>query len=180
MTADSAHPAPLGGASIDLMALPRRAPARAQPAVVALAGCGVLALGCAAAVAGYGELHPGSLVAVAATGTLIAGVGLIRRTGAGSPSRGRLPSAWLALAAVLAVFEVVALLDDGVPTVSDLADPALAVPAVRGAATLLWCAVGAWLAARPPAAAAAMMRRPAGRLAVMGSWLWLGVHFLAR
>lgn len=163
------------------MALPRRALARAQPAAVALAGCGVLALGCAAAVAGYGELHPGSLVAVAATGTLIAGVGLIRRTGAGSPSQGRLPSTpLLFLGAVLAVVEVVALLHDGVPTVSDLVDPALAVPAVRAAATLVWCAVGAWLVARPPAAVAAMMRRPAGRLAVLASWLWLGVHFLAR
>jgi hypothetical protein len=152
-----------------------------QPAPVALAGCGVLALGCAAAVAGYGELHAGSLVAVATTGTLIAGVGLIRRTGAGSPSEGRLPSApLLFLGAVLAVVEVVALLDDDVPTVSDLADPALAVPAIRAAATLVWCAVGAWLVARPPAAVAAMMRRPAGRLAVLASWLWLGVHFLAR
>jgi hypothetical protein len=161
------------------MALPRQAVAFAQPARAALAGYGVLALGCAAAVTAFGELHAGSLVAVTTTGMVIGGVGLIRRTGAGSTGGGRLPSAWL-LGAVLAVFEVVALLDDGVPTVSDLADPALAVPAVRGAATLLWCAVGVWLAVRPPAAAAATMRRPAGRLAVLASWLWLGVHFLAR
>jgi Family of unknown function (DUF6186) len=165
---------------MDPVALPRRAPAVAQPAPVALAGYGVLALGCAAAVAGFGELHAGSLVAVATTGTLIAGAGLIRPTGAGSPSQGRLPSAWLMLGAVLAVVEVVALLDDDVPTVSDLADPALAVPVIRAAATLVWCAVGAWLVARPPAAVATMMRRPAGRLAVLASWLWLGVHFLAR
>jgi hypothetical protein len=165
---------------MDPMALPHRPPATAQPAPVALAGCGVLALGCAATVAAYGELHTGSLVAVATTGTLVAGVGLIRRTGAGSPSEGRLPNAWLSLGAVLAVVEVVALLDDGVPTVSDLADPALAVPVIRAAATLVWCAVGAWLVARPPAAVATMMRRPAGRLAVLASWLWLGVHFLAR
>jgi len=118
---------------------------------------------------------------VGTTGTVIAGVGLIRRTGAGSPSGGRLPSApLLFLGAVVAVAEVVALLDDGVPTVSDLADPALALPAVRAAATLVWCAVGAWLVARPPAAVAAIMRRPVGRLAVLASWLWLGVHFLAR
>jgi Family of unknown function (DUF6186) len=163
------------------MALPRRARAMAQSAPVALAGCGVLALGCAAAVASYGELNAGSLIAVGTTGTLIAGVGLIWRTGAGSPSEGRLPSApLLFLGAVLAVVEVVALLDDGLPTVSDLADPALAVPAVRAAATLVWCAVGAWLVARPPAAVAAMMRRPAGRLAILVCWLWLGVHFLAR
>ena len=165
---------------MDPMALPRRAPATAQPAPVALAGCGVLALGCAAAVAAYGELHAGSLVAVATTGTLIAGVGLIRRTGAGSPSGGSLPSAWPLLGAVLVVVEAVALPDDDIPTVSDLADPALAVPVIRAAATLLWCVVGAWLVARPPAAVATMMRRPAGRLAVWASWLWLGVHFLAR
>jgi Family of unknown function (DUF6186) len=165
---------------MDPVSLPRRAPAMGQSAPVALAGCGVLALGSAAAVAAYGELHAGSLVAVGATGTLIAGVGLIRRTGAGSPSEGRLPNAWLSLGAVLAVVEVVALLDDGVPTVSDLADPALAVPAIRAAATLVWCAVGAWLVARPRAAVAMLMRRPAGRLAVLASWLWLGVHFLAR
>ena len=165
---------------MDPMALPRPALARAQPSGVALASCGALALGCAAAVAAYGELHAGSLIAVGTTGTFIAGVGLIRRTGAGSPSEGRMPGVWLLLGAVLAVFEVVALLDDDVPTVSDLADPALAVPVVRAAATLVWCAVGAWLVARPPAAVAAMMRRPAGRLAVLASWLWLGVHFLAR
>lgn len=163
-----------------VMAFSRCASAMARPAPVALAGCGVLALGCAAVVAAYGELHAGSLVAVATTGTLIAGVGLIRRTGAGSPSGGRLPTAWLLLGAVLAVVEGVGLLDDGVPTVSDLADPALAVPGIRAAATLLWCALGAWLVARPSASVARLMRRPAGRLAVLASWLWLGVHFLAR
>jgi len=162
------------------VAFSRRALASARPAPVALAGCGVLALGCAVAVVIYGELDRGSLVAVTTTGTLVAGVGLIRRTGAGSPSEGRLPSAWLLLGALLAVFEVVALLHDGVPTVSDVADPALAVPVIRAAATLLWCVVGAWLVARPPAAVASMMRRPAGRLAILASWLWLGVHFLAR
>jgi hypothetical protein len=162
------------------VAFSRRALAIALPSPVVLAGCGVLALGCAAAVAAYGELDPGSLVAVATIGTLVAGVGLLRRTGAGSPSGGRLPSAWLLLGAVLAVFEVVALLHDDVPTVSDLADPALAVPVIRAAATLVWCVVGAWLVARPSAVVAAAMRRPAGRLAVLASWLWLGVHFLAR
>jgi Family of unknown function (DUF6186) len=165
---------------MDPVALPHRALAMAQPAPVALAGCGVLALGCAAAVAAYGELHAGSLVAVGTTGTLVAGVALIRRTGAGSPSRGRPSSVWLLLGAVLAVVGVVALFGDSVPTVSDLADPVLAVPVIRAAATLVWCAVGAWLVARPPAAVATMMRCPPGRLAVLASWLWLGVHFLAR
>jgi len=162
------------------VAFSRRALASARPAPVALSGCGVLALGCAAAVVIYGELDRGSLVAVTTTGTLVAGVGLIRQTGAGSPSEGRLPSAWLLLGALLAVFEVVALLHDGVPTLSDVADPALAVPVIRAAATLVWCVVGAWLVARPPAAVASMMRRPAVRLEILASWLWLGVHFLAR
>jgi hypothetical protein len=66
---------------------------------------------------------------------------------------------------VLAVVEVVALHGDGVPTVSDLADPALAVPVIRAAAALFWCVVGAWLVARPCAAVAMMMRRLAGRSA---------------
>jgi hypothetical protein len=143
-------------------------------------GCGVLALGCATAVGIYGELHTASFVAVASTGTLIACVGLSRRTGAGSPIDGGLPRTWLLLGAVLAVVEVVALLDDDVPTVSDLADPPLAVPAIRAAATLLWCAFGAWLVTRPSAAVATMMRRHAGRLLVLACWLWLGMHFLAR
>ena len=151
----------------------------AWPAALALVGWGVLSLGCAAAVAAHGELDPGSLVAVTTTGTLVAGVGVLRRTGAGTPSGGR-PIVWLLLGAVLAVFEVVALLYDGVPTVSDLADPALAVPVVRAAATVLWCALGAWLVTRPPAAVAATMRRPIGRVAVLAAWLWLGVHSLAR
>lgn len=161
------------------------APSRRELAVVgagpvACAGWGLLGLGCAAAVAGFGELHPGSLVAVVATGALVAGTGLLRRTGA-DPARGRrLPRGWLILGVVLAVFEGVALLHDGVPTVSDVADPALAVPVVRGAATLVWCAAGARLAMRPPPAVAALVRHPAGRVAVLAAWLWLGVHFLAR
>jgi hypothetical protein len=41
----------------------------------------------------------------------------------------------------------------------------------RAVATLLWCAAVAWLVARPSAAVAAMMRRPAGRLTLLASWL---------
>jgi hypothetical protein len=41
------------------------------------------------------------------------------------------------------------LADDDLPTLSDLADPALASPALRGAATLCWLAAGAWLLTRP-------------------------------
>jgi hypothetical protein len=46
-------------------------------------------------------------------------------------------------------WELITLADDDMPTVSDLADPALAHPALRGAATLCWLAAGAWLLTRP-------------------------------
>lgn len=43
-------------------------------------------------------------------------------------------------------------------------------------------AVARWGALLPtaPAALSAAMRRPPGRVAVLATWLWLGVHFLAR
>jgi hypothetical protein len=91
------------------------------------------------------------------------------------------------------VFELVALASDTLPTVSDLADPALADPVARGAATLGWLAAGAWLTTRPrtgagrdigPATAgrtvAVAMRTTPGRVVVLLAWVWLGVHFLAR
>jgi Family of unknown function (DUF6186) len=158
----------------------RGAEPAARPAPLAVTAWGLLGSGCAAAVATSGELALGSLVGVMITGTVVAGVGLFRRTGAGSPSGGRPPTAWLVAGVTLAVFEVVALVHDGVPTVSDLADPALAAPVVRAAATVLWCALGAWLVVRPRGPVAGAMRQLAGRLAVLASWLWLGVHFLAR
>jgi hypothetical protein len=43
----------------------------------------------------------------------------------------------------------VTLTDDRLPTLSDLADPALAHPPLRAAATVGWLAVGAWLLSRP-------------------------------
>ncbi|WP_245177528.1 hypothetical protein [Geodermatophilus sp. DF01-2] len=44
---------------------------------------------------------------------------------------------------------MVTLADDDLPALSDLADPVLACPVLRGGATLGWLAVGAWLVARP-------------------------------
>ena len=61
-------------------------------------------------------------------------------------------SGGLSIGALLAVglaWEVVTLFADGLPTLSDLADPVLAQPAARAAATVGWLLVGAWLLARP-------------------------------
>ena len=46
-------------------------------------------------------------------------------------------------------WELLTLLDDDLPTVSDLADLVLAHPPVRAAATLAWMIAGAWLLTRP-------------------------------
>ena len=54
-------------------------------------------------------------------------------------------SSWLAAAVA---WEFLVLLG-GLPTVSDLADPVLAHPAVRAAVTLAWLIAGAWLVTRP-------------------------------
>lgn len=151
-----------------------------RPAAAAALALGAAAAACATAVAWFGELSPGAMAAVTSTGTLVAASGMVRRAGAGSQAVGRPRVAWLLLAGTVTAYEAVALLRGDVPSLSDLADPLLAVPAVRGAATVLWLAAGAWLAARPTGRAAAAMRRTPGRAGVFAAWLWLGVHFLAR
>lgn len=62
-----------------------------------------------------------------------------------------------------------------------------ATAAVLGFAALLVAGLALDVAARwsallptAPAAVAAAMRTPWGRGAVLVTWLWLGVHFLAR
>jgi hypothetical protein len=107
-------------------------------------------LSCVAAVMAWGELSLGALLAVATAGTIIAGAGLVRRSGGAAPPVGRRGLPWLVWATAAVSWEFVALADDDLPTLSDLADPALAHPALRGAATLCWLAAGAWLLARPP------------------------------
>jgi hypothetical protein len=104
---------------------------------------------CVAAVVIYGELSTGALSAVAATGALLAGVGLLQRVGEAAPpvAGGRLP--WLIWLTAVMAWEVLTLVDADLPTLSDLADPILAVPTLRGAATVGWLAAGAWLLARP-------------------------------
>ncbi|SNS17037.1 hypothetical protein SAMN06893096_102331 [Geodermatophilus pulveris] len=100
-------------------------------------------------VAVSGQLSAGALVAVAAAGAAVTATGLARRAGAGAPPVGRRGLPWLVWLAAALGWELVTLADADLPTLSDLADPVLAVPLVRGAATLAWLAAGAWLLTRP-------------------------------
>ena len=104
---------------------------------------------CAVAVAVSGEFSAGALLAVVAAGLLVTGAGLARRAGATAPPVGRRGLPWLGLLGAAVAWELATLADDDLPTLSDLADPVLAEPVLRGAATLGWLAVGAWLVARP-------------------------------
>jgi hypothetical protein len=113
-----------------------------------LAGLAV-GLPCVAAVVVFGELSTGALLAVGGTGVLFAVVGLARRAGEAALPVGRRGLPWQGWLAAGVAWELLALLDDDVPTVSDLADPVLAHPPVRAAATLAWLIAGAWLLARP-------------------------------
>ena len=106
------------------------------------------AAACAAGVAVSGELSPGALLAVAAAGAVVTAVGLARRAGAASAPVGRRGLPWLGWLAAALAWELLTLADDDLPTLSDLADPALASPVLRGGATLAWLAAGAWLVTR--------------------------------
>ncbi len=107
------------------------------------------AVACAVTVAVTGELSTGALLAVATAGLAVAGIGLARRAGAAAPPVGRRGAPWLAWLVAAAAWEAVTLADDDLPALSDLADPVLASPALRGLATLGWLALGTWLATRP-------------------------------
>ena len=109
------------------------------------------AAACAAVVAVAGELSAGALLAVAAAGVVVTAAALARRAGAGAAPVGRRGLVWLAWLAAAVVWELVSLADDALPTLSDLADPVLAPPVLRGGATLAWLAAGAWLVSRPGA-----------------------------
>ncbi|MGY1770916.1 hypothetical protein [Blastococcus sp. SYSU D00813] len=108
-----------------------------------------VAVVCVVAVVGSGELSTGALLVLSGVGLAVAGTGLARRTGAAAPPVGRRGLPWLGWLAAGLVWEVVTLAADDLPTVSDLADPLLAHPPVRAAATVGWVAAGAWLLARP-------------------------------
>ena len=107
------------------------------------------ATSCVAAVMAWGELSLGALLAVGTAGTVMVGLGLVRRSGEAAPPVGRRGLPWLVWGTAAVSWELWMLADDDLPSVSDLADPALAHPVLRGAATLCWLAAGAWLLARP-------------------------------
>ena len=102
-----------------------------------------------AAVVAYGELSAPALVAVVGAGGLLAAVALVERAGAAAPPVGRGGLPWLVWLAAAGAWEALALVSPRLPTLSDLLDPLLAVPALRGAATVGWLAAGAWLLTRP-------------------------------
>jgi hypothetical protein len=106
-------------------------------------------LSCVAAVVVFGELSTGALLAVGGTGVLVAVVGLARRAGEAAPPVGRAGLPWLVWLAAAAAWELLTLLDDDLPAVSDLADVVLAHPPVRATATVAWLIAGAWLLTRP-------------------------------
>jgi hypothetical protein len=109
----------------------------------------VVAVPCVAAVILWGPLSVGALLVVGATGVAVAVVGLLRRSGHGSPPVGRRGLLWLGLLTAACAWELVTLVDDDLATVSDLADPLLAHPVPRGIAAVCWLWVGAWLLTRP-------------------------------
>ena len=111
--------------------------------------CAAAAVACAVAVAVGGELSSGALLAVAAAGGVVTAAGLARRAGAGAAPVGRRGLPWLGWLGAAVAWELVTLADDDLPTLSDLADPVLASPVLRGGATLAWLAAGAWLVTRP-------------------------------
>jgi hypothetical protein len=107
------------------------------------------ATACVGAVVVWGELSLGALLAVGIAGAIVVGLGLVRRSGEDSPPVGRRGLPWLGWLAAALSWELVTLADDDLATASDLADPLLAHPVLRGAATVCWLAAGAWLLARP-------------------------------
>jgi hypothetical protein len=111
--------------------------------------CLAVAVACVAVVVVSGELSTGALLAVGGTGLLVAVAGLAGRAGAAAPPVGRRGLPWLGWLVAAVAWEVVTLLDDDLPTVSDLADVLLGHPLARGAATAGWLVAGAWLVARP-------------------------------
>jgi hypothetical protein len=110
--------------------------------------CAAAAVSCAAVVAAAGELSTGALLAVAAAGAVVAAAALARRAGAAVAPVGRRGLPWLGWLAAAVAWELATLADDDLPTLSDLADPVLASPVLRGGATLVWLAAGAWLVTR--------------------------------
>jgi hypothetical protein len=109
----------------------------------------ITAIPIAATVATYGELTVQAFVAVLLAGGALTVAALRRRAGSGSPAVPGGP-VWLAWLVAVGVWEFYTLLHEArLPTLSDLMDPILAHPLIRGAATFVWFAAGIWLLRRP-------------------------------
>jgi hypothetical protein len=108
-----------------------------------------VAVACIAAVTVFGELSTGALLAVTGTSALVTARALAGSAGAAAAPVGRRGLPWLGWLVAGVAWEVVTLLDDDLPTLSDLADPLLAYPPARGVATVGWLVAGVWLVARP-------------------------------
>ncbi|SNX98527.1 hypothetical protein SAMN06893097_11141 [Geodermatophilus sabuli] len=104
---------------------------------------------CVSTVAIAGELSPVALAAVVGAGLVVSGVTLARRAGEAAPPVGRRGLPWLGWLAAAVAWETATLAHGGLPALSDLADPVLAHPLARAAATACWLAAGAWIATRP-------------------------------
>lgn len=109
----------------------------------------VAGLPAVAVVMVYGELSWEALAAVGVTGTALATVGLVRRAGEAAPTVGRRGLAWLVWATAAFAWELATLAADSLVSLSDLLDPVLAHPLLRGAAAVGWLLAGAWLLTRP-------------------------------
>ena len=109
----------------------------------------VLVAACVVPVVIWGELSLGALLAVGLAGAYLTALGMARRSGERAEPVGRRGLPWVGWCAAALGWEFVTLADDDLPTLSDLADPLLAHPAVRGLAVLCWLAAGAWLLDRP-------------------------------
>jgi hypothetical protein len=121
---------------------------RSSPVARGLMSAAV-AVPCVAAVAVGGELSLGALLGVGTAGVVVVALGLVRRSGEAVAPVGHRGLPWLAWLTAAVSWELATLAADEVPTVSDLADPLLAHPGLRGAAAVCWLAGGAWLLARP-------------------------------
>lgn len=104
----------------------------------------------AATVARFGELSIEAFVAVMVAGVAVMSVGLWRRSGSAAQFVGPGGFLWLGWVTAVSAWELAMFLDDTrFPTLSDLMDPVLAHPVVRGTATVAWFAAGVWLVRRP-------------------------------
>lgn len=103
-----------------------------------------------ATVVTFGQLTLQAFLAVLAAGLVISAVGLARRAGSGVPPVGPAGRVWLGWLVTGTLWEALMFARNSrFPTLSDLLDPALAHPAVRGLATVGWLALGRWLITRP-------------------------------